>query len=477
MENTISIRPGIQVLSPEAISVVHAASLNLLSTVGIRVDSLAAIKVFSSSKQVRFLDESHVAFQPEVVEWAIQQCPPRLDIYDRNGQKTIRLGEDSARFGIGVTNLFYHDPSSDEILLFTRDHMRQSVGLGNSLPSYDLISTIGVIRDVDPRIADLAAMLEMVANTTKPLIILISDQAQFLPGLVMLERLVGSLSDKPFVIPYFNPVTPLILNQSTAENMLTTIEHGMPLIFSNYGMAGMSTPITSAGILALLNAELLAGLVFSQLVKPGTPVILGSLPAFFDMKAMVDFFDPQTMLLNLACAEMMAYYQIPHAGTSGSANGWGADLVASQALMINHLTSLMGKVGLVPFVGGTHGSKVFSPLMTVYSNEIIEQARQFTKGFIINEETLALSEVQKAGTGGSFLSSHQTLKLFREAYHSSSIFPRLSLEKWQEAGMPADFSYLREHTLDLLNHPVYPPDQQELLQKGSHVLRHPESLF
>jgi trimethylamine--corrinoid protein Co-methyltransferase len=145
--------------------------------------------------------------------------------------------------------------------------------------------------------------------------------------------------------------------------------------------------------------------------------------------------------------------------------------------MINHLTSPMGKVGLVPFVGGTHGSKVFSPLMTVYSNEIIEQARQFTKGFNINEETLALSEVQKAGTGGSFLSSHQTLKLFREAYHSSSIFPRLSLEKWQEAGMPADFSYLREHTLDLLNHPVYPPDQQELLQKGSHVLRHPESLF
>ena len=143
--------------------------------------------------------------------------------------------------------------------------------------------------------------------------------------------------------------------------MLASIENGMPFIFSNYGMAGISTPITSAGTLTLLNAELLAGLVFSQLVKPGTPVILGSLPAFFDMKMMVDFFDPQTMLLNLACAEMMAHYKIPHAGTSGSANGWGADLISSQTLCINQLTSCLGKVGLAPFVGGSFGSKVFSP--------------------------------------------------------------------------------------------------------------------
>lgn len=227
----------------------------------------------------------------------------------------------------------------------------------------------------------MVALLEMVANTIKPMIILISDEKQFLPGLVLLERLVGNLSVKPFVIPYFNPVTPLIINQSTADNMLTSIEYGLPFIFSNYGMAGMSTPISSAGTLALLNAELLAGVVISQLVKPGTPIILGSLPAFFDMKTMVDFFDPQTLLLNLACAEMMAYYHIPHAGTSGSVNGWGADLIASEALMMNHLTSCLGKVGLAPFVGGSFGSKVFSPTTVVNANEVIEQSSHFTNGF------------------------------------------------------------------------------------------------
>jgi trimethylamine--corrinoid protein Co-methyltransferase len=330
---------------------------------------------------------------------------------------------------------------------------------------------------VETNKTDLIALLEMVANTIKPLIILISDEKQFLPGLVLLERLVGELSAKPFIIPYFNPVTPLIINQATADNMLTSIEQGLPFIFSNYGMAGVSIPITSEGALPFLNAELLAGLVFSQLVKPGTPIILGSLPAFFDMKTMVDFFDPQTMLLNLACAEMMAYYQIPHAGTSGSANGFGEDLIASEALLMNHLTSCLGKVGLAPFVGAGFGSKLFSPLVAVYANEVIEQSRHFANGFIINEETLALDEMIKIGVGGNFISSRQTKKLFRDAYHTSTIFPRLSLEKWQELDHPDAMKFLRERTLDLMNLSNYPPDQLELLQKGEYLIGYDQMLL
>jgi len=192
---------------------------------------------------------------------------------------------------------------------------------------------------------------------------------------------------------------------------------------------------------------------------------------------MQDFFDPQTMLLNLACAEMMEHYKIPHAGTSGSANGWGADLVAGDALMINQLTSCLGKVGLAPFIGGSFGSKVFSPLMTVYANEVIEQTRQFAKGFLINDETLAFQDIQKIGVGGNFINSRLTMKLFRNAYHKSSIFPRVSLEKWQEMEKPEMMQFLRQRTLDLLSQPQFPTDQQELVNKGDYLIAHPELLF
>jgi trimethylamine--corrinoid protein Co-methyltransferase len=470
MQPTLHVQPRINVLTDDAIAQVHGYSLKILSDIGIRVDSEKAIRILKRRQGVSFLDDQHAVFHPEIVEWAIHQAPSVIDIFTRKGEVLFHLGEDHTRFGIGVTNLFYQVPGTGEVLPFTRKHMRSSVGLGNILPSYDVISTIGILRDVEVEKADLLALLEMVAGAIKPLILLISDDKQFLPGLVMLEHLVGDLSVKPFVIPYFNPVTPLILNQNTAENMLISIDRNLPLIFSNYGMAGLSTPITSAGTLALLNAELLAGLAFSQLIKPGTPVILGSLPAFFDMKTMVDFYDPQSILLNLACAEMMAYYKIPHVGTSGSVDGWGADLISTPTLSINQLTSCLGKVGLAPFVGGSFGSKVFSPTLVVYMNEIIEQSRQFAKGFEVNDETINIDEIKTIGVGGNYISSRNTIKLFRNAYYSSNIFPRLSLEKWQESNKPDSNKLLQERTIELINHPIFPDDQVELLRKGEFLI-------
>ena len=70
------------------------------------------------------------------------------------------------------------------------------------------------------------------------------------------------------------------------------IERGLPLVFNNYGMSGATAPITPGGTLALLNAELLAGLVYSQLLKTGAPIILGSLPAGFDMRTMASLYTP-----------------------------------------------------------------------------------------------------------------------------------------------------------------------------------------
>lgn len=470
MSPSMHVQPLIQVLSPDAIVQVHEYSLKILADVGVRIDSENALRRLKKLKGVTIFEDQHVVFHPDTVEWAIQQVPSFIDIYNRKRELAFRLGEEKTHFGIGVTNLFYKSPDTGEILPFTRENMRSSVGLGNKLSSYDIISTIGILRNVNQHQADLLAVLEMVAGTEKPLIILVSDKNQFVPCFNLLDQLIGNLSTKPFVIPYFNPVTPLVINQATAENMLTSIDRGLPFIFSNYGMAGVSTPITSAGTLTLLNSELLAGLVFSQLIQPGTPVILGSLPAFFDMKMMIDFYDPQTMLLNIACAEMMDHYQIPHAGTSGSSNGWGADLISAPTLTINHLTCCLGKVGLAPFVGGIHGSKVFSPNLVVYANEIIEQSRQFTRGFELNEETINFDQIKKMGIGGNYLSSPQTMKIFKNAYLSSDIFPRMSLEKWQDSNHLEPLQLLRERTLELLNNLSYPDDQDELLMRGESVI-------
>ena len=70
----------------------------------------------------------------------------------------------------------------------------------------------------------------------------------------MLSFLHGDISAKPFCIPYFNPITPLILNKSTSDKMIASINNRLPIMYSNYSMYGGTSPVTEGGSLALLNA-------------------------------------------------------------------------------------------------------------------------------------------------------------------------------------------------------------------------------
>jgi trimethylamine--corrinoid protein Co-methyltransferase len=462
------VQPAINVLSKAQLDSIHNYSLEILSRVGIRVDSARARKLFARAMNVAEKDKV-VRIPAERVDRALATAPSVLDIYDRLGNFRFQLGiSDSpqTRFGIGVTNLYYQDPKTDAVTPFARRHMELATRLGSVLSNFDLISTVGIIRDISPQVADLYATLEMTANTTKPLVLLISEKQCFETSLNLLEHLHGDLSLKPFVLPYFNPITPLVLNEDTSDSIFTVIERGLPFIYNNYGMSGATSPITAAGNLALLNAELLAGLVFSQLIKEGTPIVLGSLPAGFNMQSMANIYTPQTLLLNIACAEMMAYYELPHSGTSGSAPGWGADLTASGTLWMNHLTANLGRVGLAPFVGGNFGSMVFSPALVVYSDEVIRQARFFKQGFVINDESVALNEIESIGPGGNFLISDQTVKYCREFDFSSSIWPQMTLEKWQAQGSPGADEVLQQHTCSLLDGLSAPQDHAELISRG-----------
>jgi trimethylamine--corrinoid protein Co-methyltransferase len=396
-----------------------------------------------------------------------------VDIYNRLGQHAFRLGgspKTQTRFGVGVTNLYYQDPTTDRVEPFTRRHMATSTRLSNSLSEFDFVSTIGILQDISPEFGDLFAALEMAANTVKPLVVLVSQEKCFGAVLDLLEQLTGELTTHPFVMPYLNPISPLILNEGTSDKMITTIERGLPFVFSNYGMSGATTPITPLGTIALLNAELLAGLLFSQLVKEGTPIILGSFPVSLDMKDMVNRYTPQSVILNLACAELMEFYELPHCGTSGNGNGWGADLFAGDLLWLNHLTSCLGKVGMAPFVGGSFYSVVFSPAIVVYANAVIRKARLVAQGISLTGDTDVLAEIKSAGPGGSFLMAESTFKNCRKLPLDDLIWPHISLEKWQGRGCPKADEYLRQFTVQKMEAMAKPQDHDEFIEKGERFI-------
>ena len=462
------VKPQISVLTAEQIEHIHNYSLKILEKVGIRIDSQRARKVLENAAGKSTKD--NILYIPsELVEWALKAAPSVVDIYNRRGEPVFQLGEipdSQTRFGTGVTNLYYQDPMTDDVTPFTRRHMEITARLGDALPSFDVVSTSGIIQDYPPELIDLYGTLEMVANTIKPLVVLISEDHCVDSVMDLLEHVHGNLATRPFVIPYVNPITPLVLNKGTSDKIFAAIQRDLPFIYNPVGLAGATSPITPAGTLALLNAELLAGVVFSQIIREGTPAIYGILANDFDMRNMQGYYTPRILPLNLACAELMAYYGLPHSGTSGSGLGWGADLLGGATLWMNHLTSCLGKVGLAPFVGGRFESIVFSPTFTVYANEVVRQARLYADGFQLDDEAVALDEIKAMGPGGNFLVADQTVKLCRKTNFSSGVWPYLALDDWEAAGKPKADDILRQHTREMLDNLTAPGDHDELIARG-----------
>ena len=468
-----NVRPQIKMLTEVQIQDIHQYTLQVLETTGVRVDSPSAVAMLEKKVGSSNVEGRTVRIPRELVEWAIKSAPRRIQVYDRRGNPQFQIGgqEDRTRFGIGVTALFYQEVETDTPVPFQRKHMQDMVRVGNKLPLYDMVSTVGIVRDVPDYLTDLIGSLEHFANGIKPMVLLCSDEHKFDDVLRMFETLHGAdLGEKPFIIPYFNPVSPLVMNQGTVDKMKIAIERGLPVVVSNYSLSGATTPITPAGTIAVLLAELLAGLVIGQLYKEGAPMLLGMLPVYLDMKTLLNFYDPQSILVSLACAEMMAHYGIPHCGTSGSGTGWGMDLLAAETYWMNMIMFSLTKGGIAPFVGDTLASKAISPLTFIYCHEIIDQALRLSDGFQLDDANVGLAEIHNIGPGKGYVSAPTTLKRYKNGYYVSPIFPRWSMEKWLEAGQPHAQTRLTEYGLEFLKHLPAPEDHEELIRKGEEFI-------
>ncbi len=469
----MNIRPKLNLLGPKQINEVHRYSIRILEDTGIKVESKTALEIFAKSGGAKIKDDV-VYIKGELIDHAIKQAPSNIEVFNKNGDSAVHLGKNQGNethFGIGCTNTWFQDIESSEVELFTRKHMQHSTKLGDLLDNYALVSTLGIPSDVSMDKLDLYSSLDMYANTTKPLVLLISGEGAINDVFDLLSTLHGDISALPFCIPYVNPITPLVLNETTTDKMIASINHDLPLMYSNYSMYGGTSPVTEGGSLALLNAELLAGLVFGQLVKEGSKMILGSLPAAFNMASMGSHYTPTSYLLNLACAEMMSFYEIPHCGTSGSNNGRGADLLASGNLWLNHLSSCMGKVGCAPFVGGNFDSMAFSPTTVVLSNQIIGEAREFARGFALNDEAVNLHEIDNVGHGGDYFTSEQTLATLYELSNTDAIWSSLSLDAWKEQHMPTAEKELIQYTQELYSRAILASEESiDIIKKGEEYI-------
>ena len=176
--------------------------------------------------------------------------------------------------------------------------------------------------------------------------------------------------------------------------------------------------MNKATTLVQCNAEILTGILITQLVNPGAPLIYGAMPSIFDMKTTIgSYAAPEFHLMIAAASEMANFYQLPFFGTCSCSDARTVDEQSCAEASYEILSTLLSKANIVHDVGVLDHCNSIAPAMVVLANEMINSHKHYSAGVNVNEEEIDLSLITDVGFGGHHLSEDYTLDNFKEVWY------------------------------------------------------------
>jgi len=421
-------------LSDEACARIHAASLAILERTGARLEDPASVELLrAAGAEVRGMD--HVRIPASLVEWALSVVPREVTLFDRRDRPAIRLAGNVAYFGPGSDCLNVIDHRTGERRRPVLRDVEEGIALCDALPNIDFVMSMFLPTDVDQRLADRAQMEVMLTRTTKPIVLVTYETSGLVDALEMAEAAAGgrdALRERPFLACYINVTRALLQNAEALEKLRLLAERGLPALWIPVTSGGTTGPVTTAGNLALNNAGVLVGIVLSQLVREGAPIIV---PGFggdaLDLRTTVDpYAEPDHRGTVPALAH---WYGLPMFSLAGGSDAKLPDQQAAAEAALTLLVDGLSGGHLVHDSGYLESGLTGSLAQLAICDEIIAWVRRAIAPVEVSDETLALDLVDELGVDGSFLESEHTLDHYRERWYPD-LFERFSHAGWKSRG-------------------------------------------
>ena len=222
-----------------------------------------------------------------------------------------------------------------------------------------------------------------------------------------------------------------------------------------------------AGAIALGNAECLAGLVLTQLVRPGTPFLYGMNVAALDMKsAIVSYGAPEWATAMPAWTDIGRHYGLPVWGAAGATDSKVVDAQAGAEATVSIMSAFLSRCNLVHDVGYIEYGTTSSMEMLVVADEIIRDVRFVMGGVEVSERTLAREAIHRAKPGAGFLADDHTLDNWRWAQWCPSLIDRTRYDRWLANGAMDMGTRANQRARELLAEheaPPLPPAAEEAI--------------
>lgn len=428
-----------EILTKTQVEKVHETSLRILEQVGVDFSHPDALELLK--KGGAKIDGQRAFFPARLVESRLKCAPGNFTLYARNPEHNVVFGGSHMVLSPGYGAAFVTDLENGRRKATIEDY-ENFVKLTGASANLDILSGTVVEPTNIPYETRHAHMVYRAMKYSDKCFMGSSLGARAVRDcLQMAAILFGSrdqLAETPVVMSVLGPLTPLKYDTRMLEALMEYAAAGQPQMISSLAIAGATGPVTLAGNLALQNAEVLAGIVLAQLVREGTPVILGGVSSNAEMRnGTLSVGSPEMAMNTAATAQMARFYELPV--RSGGAI-CDAKLPDAQAAYESMMSLLMARVCGVNFV--MHGTGILETYNCmsyekfIIDDEMCGMIKRIQKGYEINPDTLAFDIVREVGPGGHFLDKDHTFDHFRTEFYQPKLSNRDDYVSWQTNGSP-----------------------------------------
>ncbi len=417
----ILVNNPIERLSGEQVRQIHDASIEILDDPGLLCFNKNAAEIFQShGAAVTSVSGSDtpcwtVKIPEKLVTDALEKAPKTVTLGARNPDNALVMKGDEAKvfFITGSeTNMWLDvdfptyvnksDPKKEIKIPEFKPRRGMVADLCDSAHVCEHLETVdGYIRTVNIQDKDITEdnkdvnkFFACLNNTTKHVMSGLTTLSQ-LDNVVKMAEMIAGGPDKLKENPLISFITclvksPLQFVDDTTETFMEVCKRGLPIVVSSSPQAGTSAPIKEAGIMAQINAEVLAGITLGQLVNEGTPVLYGSVPVRARMDTLGDSYGSiETSQYNIDCVQMARFYKLPNYSTSGVSDikipGQQSSI---ERLFSDIVVALSGPQFLHCAFGLLDCNSVFCLLQAVLDDAHFQMIKFFLKSPRINEQEL-----------------------------------------------------------------------------------------
>jgi trimethylamine--corrinoid protein Co-methyltransferase len=413
----------LKVLSKDEIEQIHAASLDLLSSVGIKIDANDTRELLEKNGAETDPSNNFVKFPEDLVREQLKKVPDSFKVYGPDGSFNFEINTNSMVFATIGTPVKIYDPSRKSGVKKTvlEDTIKQ-IRIVDALENIACSNLDVWPNDISYTAIHTHCIYQWARNTKKPYGMGCIGRLASQDMMNMVSIVVGGddeLIKRPRLIGYFSPTSPLHFPQIMTNGFEIFAKYKQPTIIPPEALAGTSAPVTLAGLLTQTNAEIIGGAVLSQIYNPSAPIFYGTVSHITDMRSGNSAMGSiETGLITVGIAQMAQFYNIPSRGPGLVTDSKLLDLQNGFERYQTLLLAAQAGINYITCAGTYEATLVEALELLVIDDELAGMVKRALEGINVNEETIGLETIKKVATsdkpGANFLAEKHTRKFMKQ---------------------------------------------------------------